>query len=278
MSSHPAAPTHPSDARPRDAALMPQEPAGSADDRPRRRSSDSKAGSKRERREHGEDHGDRRSRGRSRSRAGCRRPTARAGRSPRCCPRRRQRSPTSATERAIDSRIAMPSASCSLCFVIEEQGVVDAHAEPDHHRERGGDGGIETTWPTRPITLVATASANDGGQDRHAHRDQAPEDQREDHHRRRCSRGSRSSSVSGVDSSLPIGPPTATSMPASRAGFVAASTLLRELLGDEAGVDAQQHGHEAGRAVVGDDARLLAPSSRRGSARCTRSGSASIAL
>ena len=63
--------------------------------------------------------------------------------------------------------------------------------------------------------------------------------------------------VSGCESSLPIGPPTATWRPAFAGRLGRRQRLVRELLGDEPRIDVEQDGHECDRAVVAHEARRL---------------------
>ena len=78
-------------------------------------------------------------------------------------------------------------ARLQLVFVTcdEEEGVVDPDAEPDHRRERRADGGDVEDVAEQADERQGDREPDDRGHDRHAHRDEAAEGEREDDHRRR---------------------------------------------------------------------------------------------
>ena len=59
-------------------------------------------------------------------------------------------------------------------------------------------------------------------------------------------------SVSGSESSVPTEPPTATSMPACRAGFAGVEDALGDVLGELAAADVEQDRDEGGLLVLAD--------------------------
>ena len=122
--------------------------------------------------------------------------------------------------------------------------------------------GIDTRWPARPTSGERGAEADDGGDDRKAHRDDAAEHQGEDQHRRedpddftalgRLVGQLAADGAGGLDLDPGL---------AGRVGGV--EDLLRDLLVELTGADVEQDGREGGLAVLRQQAGRLAVAADR---------------
>ena len=133
-------------------------------------------------------------------------------------------------------------------LVDREQRVVDADSEADHDGQRGPDRRDREHVGEQADDAKRSDQAEDGGQDRQAHRDEAAERERKDDHRgeqahrlaalrRRGGKGAADGSPGRDLDALFLG---------RRGGIEDAPG---EVLGDLAVADLQQHGDEGGAAV-----------------------------
>ena len=92
--------------------------------------------------------------------------------------------PEVAAARAIDSSSSSPSPRPAEVARDDEEGVVDPDAEADHRRQRRGDRRDREDVAEQPDDREREHQPDDRVEDRQQHRDDRPERQREDHHRR----------------------------------------------------------------------------------------------